>query len=98
MLEKSKFGNVSQDNWLGFFKSVSAIKVRKKKRWEKCYISYTDKCKCKVLEWTLKNKKPQGLFLGQMGNINMGYILQNITIFSVLGLIMVLWVCVAYMG
>ena len=31
MLEKSKFGDVSQDNWLGFFKSVSAMKVRKKK-------------------------------------------------------------------
>lgn len=37
MLEKSKFGNVSQDNWLGFFKSVSAIKVRKKKVGEVLY-------------------------------------------------------------
>lgn len=62
MLEKSKFGDVSQDNWLGFFKSVSAIKVRKKERWEKCYISYRDKCKCKVFEWTLEKKSHKGYF------------------------------------
>lgn len=78
-----KPADVSQDNWRGFFKSVSAVNVREKKITVEVLYKlqetkrHVTKCKYKFIDWTLGGDgvgKQQGLVLGQMGKCKYGHV------------------------